>query len=89
MTELTELLLRPLADAFMQVGVFVALLAAPFGWAQWRHGDRLDALLVRHARLAPLLAAAVTMPPGCGGAAPRRGAGPDGPRGAPLCKARS
>ncbi|WP_139977786.1 putative manganese transporter [Nocardioides litoris] len=68
MTALVELLLRPLADAFMQVGVFVALLAAPFGWAQWRHGDRLDTLLVRHARLAPLLAAAVTMPPGCGGA---------------------
>lgn len=65
---MTELLLRPLADAFMQVGVFVALLAAPFGWARWRHGARLDALLVRHRALAPLVAAAMTMPPGCGGA---------------------
>ncbi|MCW2816498.1 MAG: hypothetical protein JWN84_3953, partial [Nocardioides sp.] len=65
---MTELLLRPLADAFMQVGVFIALLSAPFGWARWRHGARLDALLVRHRALAPLLAAALTMPPGCGGA---------------------
>jgi hypothetical protein len=64
----TELLLRPLADAFMQVGVFIALLSAPFGWARWRHGARLDALLVRHSGLAPLVAAAMTMPPGCGGA---------------------
>jgi len=64
----TELLLRPLADAFMQVGVFVALLVAPFGWARWRWGDRFDSLLRRNQGLGPLVAAAVTMPPGCGGA---------------------
>ncbi|WP_205474043.1 putative manganese transporter [Nocardioides sp. SYSU D00038] len=65
---MVELVLRPLADAFMQVGVFVALLVAPFGWARWRWGHRFDALLERHRRLGPLLAAALTMPPGCGGA---------------------
>jgi hypothetical protein len=45
---MTELLLRPLADAFMQVGVFVALMVAPFGWARgfgrralwWRQPSR-------------------------------------------------
>lgn len=65
---MVELLLRPLADAFMQVGVFVALLVAPFGWARYRFGDRLDAAMSRHRRLGPVLAASLTMPPGCGGA---------------------
>src|SRR5215217_7474928 len=65
---MTELLLRPLADAFMQVGVFVALMVAPFGWARCRWGHRLDAALERRRALAPLVAAALTMPPGCGGA---------------------
>ena len=65
---MTELLLRPLADAFMQVGVYVALMLAPFGWARHRWGHRLDAALERHRRLAPLVAAGLTMPPGCGGA---------------------
>ena len=65
---MTEIVLRPLADAFMQVGVFVALLVAPFGWARYRWGHRLDEALLRHRRLAPLVAAALTMPPGCGGA---------------------
>src|SRR5829696_1366169 len=67
-TALTELLLRPLADAFMQVGVFVALMVAPFGWARCRWGHRLDAALERRRAAAPLVAAALTMPPGCGGA---------------------
>jgi hypothetical protein len=65
---MVELVVRPLADAFMQVGVFVALLVAPFGWARYRWGRRFDALLGRHRRLGPLVAAASTMPPGCGGA---------------------
>src|SRR3954451_15710445 len=65
---MTEILLRPLADAFMQVGVFVALLVAPFGWARHRWGHRLDDAIRRRRGLAPLVAAAVTMPPGCGGA---------------------
>jgi hypothetical protein len=65
---LTDLVLRPLADAFMQVGVFVAVLVAPFGWARWRWGGRLDDALLRYARLGPIVGAALTMPPGCGGA---------------------
>ena len=65
---MTDLVLRPLADAFMQVGVFVAALVAPFGWARWRWGGRLDNALLRHARLGSIVGAALTMPPGCGGA---------------------
>src|SRR5688500_16008482 len=65
---MTELLLRPLADAFMQVGVFVALMVAPFGWARCRWGHRLDAALERRRAVGPLVAAALTTPPGCGGA---------------------
>lgn len=63
-----ELVVRPLADAFLQVGVFVALLVVPFGWARYRWGGRLDGLLLRHRRLGPLVAALMTVPPGCGGA---------------------
>jgi hypothetical protein len=65
---MSELILRPLADAFMQVGVFVALLVAPFGWARHRWGHRLDDALRRRRAVAPLVAAGLTMPPGCGGA---------------------
>ncbi|MFW6774997.1 putative manganese transporter [Nocardioides sp. CPCC 205120] len=65
---MTELLWRPMADAFLGVGVFVALLVAPFGWARLRWGHRIDDVLRRRRRLAPLAGAALTMPPGCGGA---------------------
>jgi hypothetical protein len=63
-----ELVVRPLADAFMQVGVFMALLVGPFGYARYRWGHRLDTALVRHRGLGPVVAAALTIPPGCGGA---------------------
>ncbi|MDF9716107.1 putative manganese transporter [Nocardioides sp. ChNu-99] len=65
---MTELLWRPMADAFLGVGVFVALLVAPFGWARLRWGHRIDDVLRRRRGLAPLAGAALTMPPGCGGA---------------------
>jgi hypothetical protein len=65
---LVEGLLRPFADAFMQVGVYVALMLVPFGYARHRWADRLDTQLARHRRLGPVTAAALTMPPGCGGA---------------------
>ena len=65
---MTELLLRPLADAFLQVGVFVAVLVAAFGWLRWRHGDRLTDLLQRHRRFAPALGALLGVSPGCAGA---------------------
>ena len=68
MTGMTELVLRPLADAFMTVGVFVALLVAPFGWARYRYGHRLDTALLRHRSWGPVVAASLTVPPGCGGA---------------------
>lgn len=65
---MVELLLRPLADAFLEVGVFVALMLAPYAWARQRWGDRMDAALERHAHLGPAVGALLTGPPGCGGA---------------------
>lgn len=62
------LLLRPLADAFLQVGVPVALLVAAAAWAQLRYGTRALDLLVRHRRAAPALGALLGVSPGCGGA---------------------
>lgn len=63
-----DLVLRPLADAFLQVGVPVALLAAAAAWARVRYGSRALDVLVRHPRLAIVIAAALGVSPGCGGA---------------------
>ncbi|MDO3705334.1 putative manganese transporter [Micromonospora sp. C28SCA-DRY-2] len=65
---MTELLLRPLADAFMQVGVYVAVMVALFGWLRWRYGDRVTDGLTRRRRLGPLVGALLGVSPGCGGA---------------------
>lgn len=65
---MTELVLRPLADAFMQVGVYVAVMVALFGWLRWRYGDRVTDGLTRHRRLGPLVGALLGVSPGCGGA---------------------
>lgn len=63
-----EFLARPLADAFMQVGVYVAVMVAFFGWLRWRYGDRVTDGLARHPRLGPLVGALLGVSPGCGGA---------------------
>jgi hypothetical protein len=63
-----SLLLRPVADAFLQVGVPVAVLAAAVAWARVRYGTRALDVLVRHPRAAPLAGAALGVLPGCGGA---------------------
>ncbi|MGQ5261661.1 putative manganese transporter [Micromonospora sp. ZYX-F-536] len=65
---MTDLVLRPLADAFMQVGVYVAVLVALFGWLRWRYGDRATDGLTRRPRLGPLVGALLGVSPGCGGA---------------------
>ncbi|SCG51212.1 Putative, 10TM heavy-metal exporter [Micromonospora echinaurantiaca] len=65
---MTELVLRPLADAFMQVGVYVAVMVALFGWLRWRYGDRVTDGLTRRRRLGPLVGALLGVSPGCGGA---------------------
>ncbi|NNH24644.1 putative manganese transporter, partial [Pseudokineococcus marinus] len=65
---LLERLATALADAFLQVGVPVAVLVAAFGWLQVRHGDRLLDLLARRARWAPTVGALLGVSPGCAGA---------------------
>ncbi|GAB2934485.1 putative manganese transporter [Micromonospora polyrhachis] len=52
----------------MQVGVYVAVLVALFGWLRWRYGDRTTDGLTRHPRLGPLVGALLGVSPGCGGA---------------------
>lgn len=65
---LIDLLVRPLADAFLDVGVFVAVFAAVAAVLRWRLGDRFDDLLRRHPRGGPALGAVLGVSPGCGGA---------------------
>ncbi|MER5762131.1 putative manganese transporter [Streptomyces sp. NPDC002082] len=63
-----ETLIRPLADGFMQVGVFVALLVGAFAWLRWRYGHRLVAVLEERRRVGPLVGALLGVSPGCAGA---------------------
>lgn len=65
---LTDLVLRPMADAFLQVGVFVAVLVGLGAWLRVRHGSRLIDSLERHRRQGPVLGAVLGVTPGCGGA---------------------
>jgi hypothetical protein len=64
----TELLLRPMADAFLQVGVFVAAFAGVAALVRWRYGRTLTATLARHPRRGVLVGALLGASPGCGGA---------------------
>jgi hypothetical protein len=64
----TEFVIRPLADAFMQVGVYVAVLVLLFGALRWRYGERFTGGLTRRPRLGPLVGALLGVSPGCGGA---------------------
>lgn len=57
-----------LADAFMEVGVYVAMLLAFFGWLQWRTGERVSQVLQEHRHWAPLVGALLGVSPGCAGA---------------------
>jgi hypothetical protein len=65
---MTELVLRPLADAFMSVGVWVALMVLAFGVLQWRTGNRVMRFLAGHRAAGPLIGALLGVSPGCGGA---------------------
>ena len=65
---MVDLVLLPLADAFMQVGVFVALMVGVFGLVQTRTGDRLTRFLSARGRSGPLVGALLGVTPGCGGA---------------------
>lgn len=65
---MTELFVRPLADAFMQVGIFVAVMLGVFGYLQYRTGDRITRFLAARWRSAPLFGALLGVTPGCGGA---------------------
>lgn len=63
-----DLLVRPAAEAFLEVGVFVALMLAVFGLIQWATGGRAERWLARHRHLGPVAGAALGVVPGCGGA---------------------
>ncbi len=62
----TELVMRPLADAFMSVGVPVAVLVGLAGVLQVRSGDRVRRWLLAHSCLGPLVGALLAVTPGCG-----------------------
>jgi hypothetical protein len=65
---LADHVLGPAADAFLEVGTFVAVMLAVFGLLQWRTGGAATRWLERHRRLGPLAGAILGAVPGCGGA---------------------
>ena len=66
--ELFHAILAALADAFMEVGVFVAVLVGAFGWLRWRHGERIIGVLERNPLWGPAIGAVLGVSPGCAGA---------------------
>lgn len=62
------LLLEPAAEAFLEVGTFVAVALAAFGLLRWHLGDGLTGWLARHRHRGPLVGAVLGAVPGCGGA---------------------
>jgi hypothetical protein len=63
-----DVLLVPLADGFMEVGVFVALLVGVFSLLRSRYGDRLVVALESRRSMGPLIGALLGVSPGCAGA---------------------
>jgi hypothetical protein len=61
---MTDVIVQSLADAFMEVGVFVAVLVVAFGALQLRYGARLLDALERNRRFGPLLGGVLGMTPG-------------------------
>lgn len=58
----------PVADAFIQVTVLVAVMVGFFAYLQHRLGARVTRFLLRHWRAGPLLGGLAGVIPGCGGA---------------------
>lgn len=65
---MTDLVARPAADAFLQVGVWVGAMLGATALARARWGHRIEAWLARHRRLGPVVGALLGVSPGCGGA---------------------
>jgi hypothetical protein len=63
-----DLVLVPAADAFLEVGTFVAVALAGFGLLRWYLGDGLTRWLQAGTHRGPLAGAALGAVPGCGGA---------------------
>lgn len=68
MPDAAALMVRAAADAFLQVGVWVAVMLAAVGLVQWWRGQRLAAWLAERPGLGPGVGALLGMTPGCGGA---------------------
>lgn len=58
-------ILKSLADAFLTVGVYVAVIFALTGWLRVRWGRRFEDSLLRRRRVGPLAAGLMALPPGC------------------------
>ncbi|MGV9868630.1 putative manganese transporter [Rhodococcus koreensis] len=64
---MTHLLLHPLIDAFMEIGVLIAAMLLGLGLAQRRWSTSWDRMVRHQGRLGPLYAALLSIPPGCSG----------------------
>ena len=68
MSELLDILLVSLRDAYVQVSAFVAITVLLFGYVQYRTDGALLNAIKENERLQPLLGALMGLTPGCGGA---------------------
>ena len=67
-SEIIDLLLRSMRDAFLAVTVFVAAMVLLFSWLQYATAGRFVDWIRANRRLQPVIGAIMGITPGCGGA---------------------
>ena len=67
-SEIIDLLLRAMRDAFLAVTVFVAAMVLLFSWLQYATSGRFVEYIRRKKKLQPVIGALMGLTPGCGGA---------------------
>ena len=67
-SEIIDLLLRSMRDAFLAVTVFVAAMVLLFSWLQYATAGRFVDWIRSKRRLQPVIGAIMGITPGCGGA---------------------
>ena len=67
-SEIIDLLLRSMRDAFLAVTVFVAAMVLLFSWLQYATAGRFVDWIRSKRRLQPVIGAVMGITPGCGGA---------------------
>ena len=67
-SEVIDIVLRSMRDAFLAVTVFVAAMVLLFSWLQYATAGRFVDWIRSKTKLQPIIGALMGLTPGCGGA---------------------